>query len=103
LTAGGICWALAWDRALAERVRRDAASATAERMRVWMRGKGSNSWTAIVGAYKTRAESKCTLPLKERTKTKYRGPSPFDFAQGQDPDFIGKEDDCLMGRKMTTS
>jgi hypothetical protein len=36
LTAGGMAWA----RALAERMRNDAARAEAERMRVWMRGKG---------------------------------------------------------------
>ena len=30
------------------------------------------------------------LAFAERTETKYRGPSPFDFAQGQDDGFKRK-------------
>jgi hypothetical protein len=43
LTAGGMDWVLVWASTLAERVSRDAARATAERMRVWRQGKGSYS------------------------------------------------------------
>jgi hypothetical protein len=46
LTAGGIVWA----GVIAEMERRNAATATAERMRVWIWGNGTYSWEASLAA-----------------------------------------------------
>jgi hypothetical protein len=35
------------------------------------------------------------LLVEKQTKTKYRGPSPFDFAQGQDDDFKWNGIGCI--------
>jgi hypothetical protein len=46
----------------------------------------------------TTAEARGILKqAKTRAKTKYRDPSPFDFAQGQDDDIVGsfQDDDVI--------